>query len=403
MLPRTLAQCENEDQGGPVVRKSVGYRGRQVSSAFWLAVCVAVCAGAVTSSAAVSQVGSPNGVRLTIDERSARAAGINTMLIEPDSSGQDLVFTGAVVVPPHQSSVVASPAAGMVEGILVAQDEQVTAGQVIARLRSPQVVEAQHLYLAALTDEKLAADRLRRADALFKVKAMSEVQLVLAQGEAAHGQARVDERLQILQLMGVSAADITRLRTTRQISNIVDIQAPNAGTIIARNVNQGTRVDAAAALFTIATLTPLWVNIQVPTARLSVLQEGATVTLPAQGASGRIIRIGTTIDPATQSVGVVAEIDTNKGSVRPGLAVSVNVRLDSAARDRWSVPIASVIRHRGRSWVFVQVADGFRALPVEVVAESGQRASIRASLQPSHRIAMQGVLALAAELAEIDE
>jgi cobalt-zinc-cadmium efflux system membrane fusion protein len=193
------------------------------------------------------------------------------------------------------------------------------------------------------------------------------------------------------------------VRVTRKISNGVDIHAPKNGTIIARNVNQGTRVDAAAPLFTIATLSPLWVNIQVPTARLSVLQEGSVVALPAQGARGRVIRIGKTIDPATQSVGVVAEIDTNKGSVRPGLAVSVNVRVDSSAHDRWSVPIASVIRHRGRSWVFVESTGGFRARPVEVVTESAQRASIRAGLAPTERIAMQGVLALAAELAENDE
>lgn len=345
----------------------------------------------------------PDGVAIAIDARGQRAAGINTMTVDVDNLGQDLSFPGTVVVPPHQSSVVASPAAGMVETILVAQDEPVKAGQVIARLRSPQVVEAQHLFLSALTDEKLAADKLRRTDALYKLKAMSEVQLVLARGEAAHARARVDERHQILQLLGVSAADIEELRTARKISNAIDIHAPADGTIITRSVNQGTRVDAAAPLFTIATLSPLWVNIQVPTARMSVLEVGSPVSLPAQGARGRIIRIGKTIDPATQSIGVIAQIDTNGGSVRPGLAVSVSVRLDGQTGDRWSVPIASVVRHRGRSWVFVQDRNGFRARPVEVVSENGQRASIRAPLGNSDRIATQGVLALVAELAEHDE
>jgi RND family efflux transporter MFP subunit len=342
-------------------------------------------------------------IAIAIDERGQRAAGIATSPVDIDTLGQDLSFPGTVVVPPHQASVVASPAAGMVEAVLVAMDEPVKAGQLIARLRSPQVVEAQHLYLASLTDEKLAADKLRRADALFKVKAMSEVQLVLAQGEHTHALARVDERLQIVQLLGVSPEDIDELRKTRKISNSVDIRAPKDGTVIDRTVKQGTRVDAAAPLFTIATLSPLWVNIQVPTTRMAFMEEGRIVSLPAQGARGRVIRIGRTIDPATQSIGVVAEVGTNAGSVRPGLATSVSIRIDSAADNRWAVPIAAVVRHRGSSWIFIQEANGFRAKPVEVVSETGQRASLRANLKARDRIATQGVLALVAELAENDE
>ncbi len=359
----------------------------------------------ITSQAGASdpQSQARDEIHIRIDERGIRAAGISTTSPDADAQEQALVFPGNVVVPPHQASVVASPVAGMVEEILVAQDEPVKAGQVIAKLRSPRVVEAQHLYLAALTDERLASEKLRRADILFKAKAMSEAQLLLARGEADHAHARVDERLQILQLMGVSAADIEELRTGRKITNIIDIHAPKDGTIIARNVNQGTRVEEAAALFTIATLSPLWVNIQVPTARMMALQEGSKVSLPAQGAKGRVIRIGRTIDPVTQSIGVVAEIDTNKGSVRPGLAVNVSVHVNGAAGERWSIPVASVVRHRGRSWIFVQGKEGFTAKPVEVVSEAGQRASIRADLNASDRIAMQGVLALAAELAENDE
>lgn len=349
-------------------------------------------------------VGADKGdITIPIDERGQRAAGITTSTVTVDANGQELNFPGNVVVPPHQSTVVASPAAGMVEAVLVAPDESVRAGQVIARLRSPQVVEAQHLFLAALTDEKLAADKLRRADTLFKVRAMSEVQLVLARGEHTHALARVDERLQILQLMGVASADIDELRKTRKITNSVEIYAPKDGVVIERSVKQGTRVDAAAPLFNIAVLSPLWINIQVPTAQMKLLQEGKAVSLPAYGATGRVIRVGRTIDQATQSIGVVAEIDTNSGSVRPGLSTSVSVRIEGSMNDLWSVPVASVVRHRGRSWVFIQRASGFLARPVEVVSESAQRASIKAELTSTDRIATQGVLALAAELAENDE
>lgn len=342
-------------------------------------------------------------IRLVLDDVAQRAAGIATSAPEQDTQGQTLRFPGNVVVPPHQASVVASPAAGMMDMILVAQDEQVKAGQKIARLLSPQMVEAQHQLLAALTDERLAADKLRRTKSLFEVKAMSEVQYVMAQGELAHAQARVDERTQILKLMGIKPADIEQLRATRRITNVIDIVAPVDGTVIARNANQGARVEAAAPLFTIAVLNPLWVNIQVPVAQISAVQEGSRVSLPAQGATGRVIRIGRSIDPSTQSVGAVAEVDINGGSVRPGLAVTVDVSVAGDAASRWSVPVAAVVRHRGRSWIFIKTEGGFRARPVDVVQQAGQRVLLNVDLASDARIATQGVLALAAELAESDE
>lgn len=385
---------------GPIAAASLTISGARAVVAKICIGLLFIMATAATASASDADRGD---IAIPLDELSQRAAGIMTSAVEADTSGQELIFPGTVVVPPHQSTIVASPAAGMIETILVAPDEPVKAGQVIARLRSPQVVEAQHLFLVALTDESLAADKLRRAEALFKVNAMSEVQLLLARGEHSHALARVDERLQILQLKGVASADIDELRKSRKIANLIEIQAPKDGVVIDRNVKQGTRVDAAAPLFNIAVLSPLWINIQVPTTRISLLKEGKAVSLPAHGARGRVIRVGKTIDQPTQSIDVVAEIDTNSGSVRPGLSTSVNVRVEGNAIGNWNVPVASVVRHRGRFWIFVQNASGFLARPVEVVLELGQRTSIKAELAPTDRIATQGVLALAAELAEKDE
>lgn len=376
---------------------------RGLSAALVLGAICVTSAFAAGREAMADSVPHKADILLPIEEPAQRAAGIGVGTPERETQGQDLRFPGTVVVPPHQASVVASPAAGMMDMILIAQDEQVKAGQKIARMRSPQVIEAQHQLIAALTDERLAADKLRRTQSLYEVKAMAEVQFVMAQGEYAHAQARVEERTQLLSLMGISQAEIENLRKTRRISNVIDIMAPVDGTIIARNVTQGARVDAATPLFTIATLSPLWVNIQVPVALISTLREGSPVTLPAQGAKGRIIRIGRTVDPTTQSIGAVAEVDINGGSVRPGLVVTVSVRAATESAARWSVPVASVVRHRGRTWVFVKTDAGFRAKPVDVVHQTGQRVVIDASLKPDDRIATQGVLSLAAELAEGDE
>ena len=190
--------------------------------------------------------------------------------------------------------------------MLVAADEQVKEGQPIARLRSPELVEAQRQFLAAVADEALAADRLRRAQFLFENKAMPERELRIAQTQAINAKFQLDERQQILRLMEMSKGDIEAVRSTRKLFPAVTSHAPIAGTVTKRHASPGERVSAAAPIYSVGQLNPVWVNVQVPAARLAAIEESGTVSLPAYGVEGRIIRIARTVDAQTQSAIAVA-------------------------------------------------------------------------------------------------
>jgi RND family efflux transporter MFP subunit len=341
-------------------------------------------------------------VAFTLDERGMRAAGISTVAIEREKGGADLLLPGTVAIPQQQIRVVAAPAGGLVEEILVPADEPVKAGQPIAKLRSPAIVEAQRQFLAAIADEALSGDRLRRSQLLFEGKALPERDLRVAQTEATQAKSRLDERTQILGLMGMTDAEIETLRDARKIFPTVTLLAPINGTVTVRHVGPGERIEPSAPVFTIAQLDPLWVNIQVPAARLPNIVVGSEVSLPAYRASGKIIRLGRTVDAATQSAIAVAEIGSNDGAVRPGLAVSVSVHLASMGMSEWSAPAAAVVRHGDRSWVFVRTKDGFRARPVQVISQNARGISIRAPFEPDDQIAVRGILALLSRLAEAD-
>lgn len=366
------------------------------------AVCSPATIRAAEPSAAADKATSD--ISITVDDRGIRAAGIATVLVERERGGIDLSLTGTIAIPQQQIRVVAASAGGLIEEMLVSADEPVQAGQPIAKLRSPAIVEAQRQFLAAIADEALAADRLKRSQLLFDGRALPERDLRVAQTEATLARSRLDERTQILFLMGMTDFEVETLRDERKIFPTITLYSPIAGTVTVRHVAPGERVEAAAAVFTIANLEPLWVNIQVPAARLPNLAAGATVTLPAQGAHGKIIRIARTVDAATQSAIAVAEIDSNNGAVRPGLSVGVTVHVASAQTgSEWTVPAAAVVRHRDRSWTFVRTKDGFNARPVQVVSENARGVSIRASFEPTDQVAVRGVLSLLATLAEVDK
>ena len=373
-------------------------------------IILAVAMAALVAAARAESVDQPKsdsttaGILIRLDERALRAAGIVVETVAREHGGADFALPGNMVIPPGQVHVVAAPAAGLVDSLLVSADEPVKASQPVATLRSPTIVEAQQQFLAAIADESLATDRLRRTQLLIEGKAIPERELNIAQAESARARARLDERTQLLSLMGLSEAQITELRTTRRIVPTVTIYAPINGTVVKRHTSPGERIDAAAPLFTIAELDPLWVELQVPAARLPNLTVGSEVSLPAQRARGKIIRIGRTVDPATQSAVAVAEVGTEGASVWPGLAVNATIIVGSQIADSdWSLPLQSVVRHRDRNWVFVRVPEGFRALPVQVVSESGRGVWIRAQLQPGDRVATSGIIALLAGLASADQ
>ncbi|MBI3701512.1 MAG: efflux RND transporter periplasmic adaptor subunit [Afipia sp.] len=346
-------------------------------------------------------------ISIPMDDHNMKAAGISTIHVVPDDGKAELTFPGTVVVPQQQLRMVAAPAGGLVEKMLVAQDEAVTAGQPVAQVRSPDMVEAQRQYLAAMSDETLAADKLRRAKLLVEGKALPEKDLRIAESEAAIAKSRLDERKQILFLMGMDQADFDSLTTNRGIVSLLVVKSPINGTVVTRHASTGEQVKAATPLYTIGALDPLWVNIQVPSHRLSNLSVGERVTLPAYGIEGEIIRIGRTIDQSTQSTIAVAEIPAAGGRLRPGLAVATSVRVESAQAaatgKSWSVPSTSIVRHRDQTWVFTKSTDGFRARPVQVISESAKSVAVRADFRPSDQIASRGVLALLSELVDADK
>ena len=376
------------------------------------AACVlipALAAAAPETTGATSvaaTTAAPADILIPMDERNARAAGISTIRVAVDRGRNELSFPGTVIIPQQQIRIVAAPAGGIVETLLVSQDDNVTAGQVVALVRSPDIVEAQRNYLGALSDNTLAADKLRRAQLLFEGKATPERELRIAETEASIARAKLEERAQLLLLLGMSKEEFDTLQSTRAIASMLTLRAPIDGTVVTRHVGVGEQIKAAASILTLGVLAPLRINIQVPAQRLSAIAEGDAVAVPAYRVQGKVIRIGRTVDPATQSAIAVAEVDP-AGRLRPGLAVNAVIQVDqTAASDGgavWSVPLTSVVRHRDQSWVFLRANGGFRAVPVQVVAEQQHTVTVRAGFTAQDEIAARGVLALLSELVDADK
>lgn len=352
--------------------------------------------GAETNGRAMQEITAP------LSEEQIHAAGIETQPVEPEAGVGEIVVPGVVSVPPQQLRIVAAPAAGLVETLLVAPDEDVKQGDPIATLKSSELVESQRAFLHAMSDADLAAEKLRRDEQLFREHIIAERRLIVTRAEAGQARATLDERAQILALAGMTEPEINALRKDRKLASSLMVRAPIGGTILQRHGTTGERVAASAPLVTIARLDPIWVNLQVPLSRAVALDSVERVHLAAAGLDGTLIRVGHTVDTATQSVTAVAEFRPGRSPLRPGQAVQAILRVKGGGASQWRVPADAVVSHLNRNWVFLRIPEGFRAVPVTLVSETPQFASVQGALAAGQRVATRGLLTLLAEMAEIE-
>jgi cobalt-zinc-cadmium efflux system membrane fusion protein len=174
----------------------------------------------------------PNEVQIPIDERQYRAAGIEIVRVEPEGGTTQTILPGTVSVPPQQLRVVAAPAAGLVEAILVAPNEPVTEGQPIARLRSTDLLEAQRTYLQALSAERLAAEKLRRDEQMHRERIIAERRLLTTRADHDYARTTLQEREQMLALLGMAEGDIRAVRDQRRMVPALTVSAPADGVVL---------------------------------------------------------------------------------------------------------------------------------------------------------------------------
>jgi len=337
------------------------------------------------------------GDRIELTPGQQRAFGVELAEATPAQQTLTRRYPAQVAVPNPQLRVVAAPQAGVLEALLVAEGERVEAGQALARLRSPQLVDAQSAYLESVIRFELAESELARDRQLHREGVIAERRLLESQARYKELSTLAEQRRQILGLAGLSEADVDTLTRTRRLSSSLPVHTPIGGVVLEQMVSTGQSVAAADPLYRVAELDPLWVEVHVPVDRLSGLTLGNRVLLPALGTEGRIITIGRMVHGEDQGVLVRAEVHDGVGQLRPGQFVEV--QLGAGTDDgspRWRVPAVAVMRNAGAAYILAARDGGFAVLPVTVIAEEEDSAVVTGPIQADDRLAVSGVVALKA-------
>lgn len=231
------------------------------------------------------------------------------------------------LIEPHRVSEVGSPVIGVIDKTLVERGDRVVAGQPLASLRADverhsvavaaSKAQATGEFKAAEANAELARQKLVRAQDLAARQFVSSQALEQARAEALVA----DNRLaQASEQRGIFAREHELAQAQLGLRTI---RSPISGVVVERYLSAGERVEEKA-IFRIAVVNPLRVEVVLPSSFYSVVRNDMSVTVTPDfpGAAPRLARVmlvDRLIDGASNTFRVRLELSNADFSLPAGL------------------------------------------------------------------------------------
>ncbi len=232
---------------------------------------------------------------------------VTTAAVQMDRWQPTLSAIGSVAA--VQGVTVSTETSGLVKTIAFESGATVKAGEVLVELDTA-IEQAQLRSAAASAD--LARANLERARDLRGKNMVSA-----ADFDAAEAQAK---------------QTIAQMDNLRAVLAKKTIRAPFAGRLGIRQVNLGQFLDNGAAIVSLQSLEPVYVDFALPQRYLAQLHAGMTVRVatdafPQQSFAGKLTAISPAVDSVTRNVRLQATLANPDSRLQPGMYVEVTVVL----------------------------------------------------------------------------
>ncbi|GAA6137765.1 hypothetical protein NBRC116583_15120 [Arenicella sp. 4NH20-0111] len=259
---------------------------------------------------------------------------------------------------------------GWIEELLVqAEGDQVTKGQILYRVYSPDLLSAQKDYLAALR--------------------IGNRQRISA----------VEQRLTSL---GLQQPFLSALKTSKKAIPDVAVYAEADGTVVDVNVRKGDYIKPGTPILRLQSFENVWVIASIPETDLPLIKHGLSANLkfksaPDAPSQSRIDYIYPTVNPKTRTARVRLVVPNKSGRLLPGAYVDVDFNIDRA--QRLSVPTEAVLRDsRGQHVILAMGGGRFQARTVTVGISGNGLTEIISGLDEGDPVVVSGQFLLDSEV-----
>lgn len=320
---------------------------------------------------------------------------------------------GQIAYNEDTSTAVLAPFPGRVTRLIAKVGDKVKRGDPLFEIDSPDVVQPQNDFVAAVAAVNKARSQLdlariveKRLKDLYEGKAaplkdwqQAQAQLVAAENDIRSAEIALEATRARLRIVGFSDEEVAALKREGMVRRSTPIPAPIDGTVVARKVGPGqyVRNDSGESLYVIADLSTMWVKAQVPENEIPFMRLGQEVEVKVSALPGRLFRarvtaIAAATDLTTRRLVVRSEVPNPDGALKSEMFASIKI-VTGAEEASPAVLVEAVIREGDVAVVWVEEEPMlFRRSKVKLGIEQDGRVQIRDGLNVGDLVVVRGAI-----------
>lgn len=258
-----------------------------------------ICAMDLIPLSADAAASDPNLLQMTPE--AIAAANVQTSEVRRGLPYREIRLPGRIEADETRRTEITARVGGRIERLFVNTTGQVVRrGEKLASIYSPELLAAQKELLEAV-----------------KMKGASP-----AYYEAARNK---------LRYWDFTETQIDAMVASGGVRGVIDVLAPQGGTVLARHVVTGDYVRQGQGMFALADLARVWVQFEAYESDLGWLRTGLPVEFtltgqPGKVHQGRIAFIDPVVDPMSRTTRVRVEVSNTNGALRPEMFATGIVR-----------------------------------------------------------------------------
>lgn len=272
-----------------------------------------------------------------------QSIGVKTGEVQQKNVEDEIRTTGNVAVDETRLAYVQVRFSGYIQKVYAdATYQYIRKGQPLFTIYSPDLVTTEREYLVAKQNQQ-------------------QVAASTIQGVASSAASLVEAAADRLKQWGIPDREISRLESTGQVQQELEIDSTVSGYITDREALPNKYVQPDTRLYTVADLSTVWVLAEVFQNDLGRVRTGAPAALtvdtyPGRTFSGRVDFIYPDIDPSTRTARVRLIFPNPGLKLTPGMFVNITLRIPMGRQI--VIPASGVLQSGTREIAFVDHGNG---------------------------------------------
>jgi len=283
---------------------------------------------------------------------------------------------------------------GVVREVKKRLGQTVHQGDVMAVIESRELADAKAAYLASSERVALAQATFTREEQLWQKRINAKQEYLDAKNSLSEAKIEHRSTVQKLLFFGFSESLIKDFQKhpDKSLTRYL-ITAPIDGTVVQKHITLGEKVSDDTAIFTVADLSHVWVDLSVPQKDLISIKIGQKTHISlgfgTPDAEGKISYVSPMADKKTRTALARVVLQNPDRRWRPGLFVKARISMEEVQLPLM-IPKEAIQRLENENVVFVEAKGGYVPKHVSIGRSDGSNVEILSGLFAGERYVAKG-------------